>query len=161
MSLDYFFVLVLKPSSLLTFFVFLLIINIVLLIKLSQLKKRVNALMFGKNAENLEGSINNLISETVLLRKDINSISNEQKKQAEMLASTIKKIGIVRFNPFNNTGGDQSFAIALLDSMNSGILISSLYLREGTRIYAKPIIELKSVYPLSSEEQEAINKAVQ
>lgn len=161
MSLDYFFSSITTPSAQSAFSLLLLILNLVLLIVFFRMRKKLNFFLQGKNAGNLEESIGNLINDTIALHSNLKKISSEQEKQAKMLYSTIKKIGIVRFNPFNNTGGDQSFAIALLNSNNSGILISSLYLREGTRIYAKPIIELKSTYPLSKEEEEALKKAIE
>jgi hypothetical protein len=161
MSLDYFFSLMANPTIQLAFFLFLLILNIIQLVTFFRLKKKLTFFLQGKNAESLEESINGLISDSSALHLSLEKISEEQEKQAKMLSSTIKKIGIVRFNPFNNTGGDQSFAIALLNSKNSGILISSLYLREGTRIYAKPINDLKSTYPLSKEEEEALKKATE
>jgi len=108
----------------------------------------------------MEDVINRSSTEISQIADDVENISHELEKQGEMIIATIKKIGIVRFNPFNNTGGNQSFAIAMLNSKNSGIVISSLYLRDGTRVYAKPIEKLKSTYPLSQEEQEAIKKAV-
>lgn len=160
MFLDSIFLIIAKPIAQLAFFLFLVLINVTLLISFFNLKKKLNIFLRGKNAENLEESITELIDETAILHSNLKKISNEQENQAKMLSSTIKKIGIVRFNPFNNTGGDQSFAIALLNSKNSGIIISSLFLREGTRIYAKPIKNLKSSYPLSKEEEEAIKKAM-
>ncbi len=72
----------------------------------------------------------------------------------------IQKIGLVRFNPFKDTGGDQSFVIALLDGKKNGLVISSLHSRERTRIYAKPVKGGQgTVYPLSQEEEEAIQAA--
>lgn len=159
MSSDSIFSLTADPLIQLVFFLFLIFLNIILLIAFFGFKKKVNFFLQGKNARNLEESINKLISDSAALRLNLEKISQKQKTQDKMLSSTIKKIGIVRFNPFNNTGGDQSFAIALLNSENSGIIISSLYLREGTRIYAKPVDKLKSSYPLSKEEEEAIQKA--
>jgi hypothetical protein len=73
---------------------------------------------------------------------------------------SIHKVGIIRFNPFKDIGGDQSFALALLDGKNSGIVISSLHTREGTRIYSKPIIKGESEkYTLTEEEKQAIKTA--
>ena len=69
------------------------------------------------------------------------------------------QIGLVRFNPFNDTGGDQSFCLALLDHHNSGIVISSIHARTGTRFYAKRIIAGKPSHPLSEEEQAAYASA--
>lgn len=159
MYLDSIFTLIKNPFIQLAFFLFLIFLNIILLIYFFRYRKKLNSFLQGKDAQTLEESINKLISDTEVLRSTLEKISLEQKKQDSLLQMTVKKIGIVRFNPFNNTGGDQSFAIALLNSMNSGVLISSLYLREGTRIYAKPIDKLKSSYPLSKEEEEAIKKA--
>lgn len=77
-----------------------------------------------------------------------------------ILSKTIQKTGIVRFNPFNDVGGNQSFAIALLDEKNNGFVISSLFVKEGNRVYAKAIKEGKSEHTLSKEEIEAIKLAI-
>lgn len=72
----------------------------------------------------------------------------------------IQKIGLVRFNPFAETGGDQSFCLAVLDHHDNGFVISSLHSRDKTRLYAKPVRNGKAVgYELSSEETQAIKKA--
>lgn len=92
--------------------------------------------------------------------RDIEGINKRLKKIEADLQISIKKIGVVRFNPFGDTGGDQSFAIALLDSDGSGFVLSSLYGREETRIFAKPIKESKSTFKLSAEEEKAIKKAI-
>ena len=66
---------------------------------------------------------------------------------------------MVRFNPFSDVGGDQSFSLALLDKRNNGIVITSLYAREGSRVFGKPIENGLSPHSLSEEEKEAIKKA--
>jgi hypothetical protein len=66
---------------------------------------------------------------------------------------------VVRFNPFKDTGSDQSFALALMDFADNGLAISSLFTRDGTRVYSKPIEKGKSKYPLSEEEKRAIEQA--
>ena len=72
----------------------------------------------------------------------------------------LAKVGVVRFNPFDDTGGDQSFAIALLDEEDNGLVISSLHGRQRTRVYAKMIRAGDSMdYDFSEEEKEAIRKA--
>jgi hypothetical protein len=71
----------------------------------------------------------------------------------------IQKLGIVRFNPFNETGGDQSFSLALLDGKNNGMVLTGLHTRERTRLYLKPVKNLKSDYELSKEEIKALQKA--
>jgi hypothetical protein len=73
---------------------------------------------------------------------------------------TIQKVGVIRYNPFSDTGGDQSFAIALLDALGNGVILSSLHSRTDTRVFAKPVHNGRSKYQLSDEEQDAIKKAL-
>jgi uncharacterized protein DUF4446 len=73
---------------------------------------------------------------------------------------SIQKVGVIRFNPFADTGGDQSFAVALLDAAGNGVVVSSLHGRADTRIFAKQVQAGRSKHALSDEEQEAIRKAL-
>jgi hypothetical protein len=86
-------------------------------------------------------------------------------KYLEKVETRLKKgcrgVGIVRFNPFENSGSNQSFSIAFLNEEGDGVVISSLYSREKVNIYAKPIKNSNSEYPLSEEEKEAIKSALQ
>ncbi len=72
----------------------------------------------------------------------------------------IQRVGVVRFNPFTDTGGDQSFAIALLDALGNGLVVSSLHGRADTRIFAKGVRGGRSKHQLSTEEEEAIRQAL-
>jgi uncharacterized protein DUF4446 len=74
---------------------------------------------------------------------------------------SIQHIGLVRFNPFEDTGSDQSFAIALLDDARDGVVISSLHGRSNTRVFAKPVSAGESAHTLSDEETQAIRIAVE
>jgi hypothetical protein len=74
---------------------------------------------------------------------------------------SIQHVGLVRFNPFEDTGSDQSFALALLDARHNGLVVSSLHGRASTRLFAKPIEEGRSVHPLSDEEAAAIRIALE
>jgi len=95
------------------------------------------------------------------LDKDILELFNISNQINELAFRGLHRVGVVRFNPFKDVGGDQSFAIALLNGKNSGIVISSLYTREGTRIYSKSIAAGKSEkHPLTEEEEQAIKIAV-
>lgn len=96
---------------------------------------------------------------------------DKQAKQTEKLIKiaeelekeslyNIQKVGLVRYNPFAETGGDQSFCLSLLDGKDSGLVISSLHSRDTTRIYAKPVRKGKAAgYDLSAEEKQAIKRA--
>jgi len=74
---------------------------------------------------------------------------------------SLQHIGLVRFNPFEDTGSDQSFAIALLDDQRDGIVLSSLHGRTNTRLFAKPVADGASPHNLSDEETQAIRIAVE
>ena len=86
-------------------------------------------------------------------------LSEELENLKKESKFSVQKIGIVRFNPFSEVGGDQSFSIALLDGNDNGVVITSLYTREGNRVYGKPIKNGRSEYSLSNEEKEVIEKA--
>lgn len=94
------------------------------------------------------------------LEKEIEEANKALKEIKEKGRKNLQKVGVVRFNPFKEIGGDQSFSIAVLDENNSGFVITSHYGRESNRIYAKPIKEGKSDYVLSKEEGQAIVQAM-
>jgi hypothetical protein len=71
----------------------------------------------------------------------------------------IQKIGLVRFNPFKELGGDHSFCMAILDAHDSGVIITSLHTRDRTRVYMKDIKKGKSTFELSAEEKKALTDA--
>ncbi len=71
---------------------------------------------------------------------------------------SVQKVGFMRFNPFHNTGGDNSFVLALLDHENNGVLVSSLYTRDGVRIYGKAVDNGESRHPLSDEEKKILTE---
>ena len=73
---------------------------------------------------------------------------------------SVQKVGFLRFNPFQDTGGDNSFALALLDRENNGVILSSFYTREGVRIYAKQIENGASRQALSDEEKKVLEEAL-
>jgi hypothetical protein len=75
-------------------------------------------------------------------------------------SAALQRVGIVRFNPFEDTGGQQSFAVALLDSAGSGFVISSLHSRQATRLYLKQVTQGKSDTTLGDEEAQAIRQAM-
>ena len=71
----------------------------------------------------------------------------------------LERVGVVRFNPYHDTGGDYSFAVALLDAAGAGVVITGLYHRDRCRVYAKPVATWESSYKLTDEEREAIAQA--
>lgn len=72
----------------------------------------------------------------------------------------VQKVGLTRYNPFKELGGDHSFSLAILDGVNSGIVITGLHTRDRTRIYMKEVVKGKSVHELSADEKRALDEAV-
>ncbi len=147
------------------FFLFLIAIALLLIwilflhFNLWQVKKKLKVFFAGKKASDLEGVLFEEIKRLKKSEAEIKKLIKYSQALEKMASQSIQRIGVIRFNPFKETGGDQSFAIALLDSKENGLVISSLYSREGTRIYSKPIEAGQSRYPLSKEEIEALKKA--
>lgn len=106
-----------------------------------------------KNEENKEPKdLKEVLKQFEELKKKVENISQNSK-------TSIQKVGMVRYNPFSDVGSDQSFSIALLDGDNNGIVITSLFSRDGNRVYGKPVKNGQSEYSLSGEEKKAIEKA--
>ncbi|HPN96601.1 MAG TPA: DUF4446 family protein [Candidatus Moranbacteria bacterium] len=147
---------------LLTSFVFILLIwNIFIQVNLSRFKKRNEELFSGNKVKNIEELLLAQSQNLKTLDRDIQELFNISNQINTLAFRGFHKMGMVRFNPFKDVGGDQSFAIALLDGKNNGLTISSLYTREGTRIYSKSISAGKSEkYPLTEEEKEALEIAI-
>ncbi len=141
------------------FLLFLITWNIFLHLRISQIKKRLKSFFNGSKAKDLEGVLFEEIKRMKKAENNIQQLFETTKILEKVTEESLQKVSVVRFNPFKDTGGDQSFAIALLDAKDSGLVISSLFTRQGTRIYSKPIKNGQSEYPLSKEETEALKKA--
>lgn len=136
------------------------IVSIMAFVKVKNTKMDLSILFAGKKATDLESIILAHTNNISALDKEIQELFEISNKIHALASKSIHKVGIVRFNPFKDIGGDQSFAIALLDGRNSGIVISSLHTREGTRIYSKPVERGEAgKYSLTEEEYQAIKEA--
>ncbi|MDP4038831.1 MAG: DUF4446 family protein [bacterium] len=92
--------------------------------------------------------------------KKIDELAEFSAKLHKTSSVSLQKVGLIRFNPFDDTGGDQSFCLAALDSRNNGFILSSIHARSGTRVYTKEIVRGKSKHHLSEEEYLALKKAI-
>jgi hypothetical protein len=134
--------------------------NIFLTSQLSRLKKKNEDFFSGGKSKNLEELLLNQAKTLKILDKDIQELYEISNQINNLAFRGYHKIGMIRFNPFKDVGGDQSFSIAILNGKNNGITISSLYGRDGARFYAKSILAGQSEkHPLTEEEKEAIKKA--
>lgn len=118
-----------------------------------------NLIKAGKSV-NLVQILENIINQQNTNSERITSIAQEVRTQEQIGKKHLQKYALTRFNPFEDTGGDQSFIIALLDGEDNGIVISSLHTRNGTRVYAKAVANGKAgSHQLSKEEKEVVEKA--
>ena len=119
-----------------------------------------NKLCEGIREKDFKFIMENLLKDVSLAKKDIENLKSYCDKIQKEGLLHIQKIGLVRFNPFKDTGGDQSFILSLVDGNDTGVIISGLYARSGTRWYAKRVIKGKSMdHELSEEEKKALKEA--
>ena len=125
--------------------VILLALLINLYMKVSYMKKRYRKMMTGADGANLERMLIGHLNE-------IQEVSDEN--------AAIKRVGVVRFRAFDDMGSDLSYAVALLDSYNDGVILTSIFGREDSRSYVKPVEKGQSTYQLMPEEQQALDEAM-
>ncbi|MEF8847190.1 MAG: DUF4446 family protein [Candidatus Paceibacterota bacterium] len=137
---------------------FLFLIIVFLTYQVFALKRRLGR--FLRNGDkDLEELLSSQVEKVEQQQKQVDNIKERVHNLEDTSKITFQKVGLVRFNPFKQTGSDQSFSVALLNAEDDGFVITSLYGREENRVYAKPIEEGESNYSLTEEEQEALNQA--
>ncbi len=92
-------------------------------------------------------------------KKDLAKLEREVNRIDQASFQHIQKVGLIRFNPFSELGGEHSFSLAMLDKNDDGFILTGLHTRERTRVYMKDIKKGKSRYQLSKEENRALTKA--
>lgn len=138
------------------FLIWLIILTFLVL----RYKSHYDSLIKGVTTESLSSILDRIIGDLQVAKKDIASLTEQCDKIEKDGSLHIQKIGLLRFNPFKDTGGDQSFILSLVDAHDTGIVISGLYSRSGMRWYAKKVVEGKGFeHELSSEEAKAIQAA--
>lgn len=114
----------------------------------------------GASGQNLETLVEKALVAQDLEKTQVENIKGEITRLKNESKNYFQKQAFIRFNPFEDTGGDQSFVIALLDGQNNGFVISSLHSRGATRVYAKAVNNGKSnAHPFSKEEKEVVERA--
>lgn len=147
----------LEQVALFVGFIWFIILTFILL----KTSSHYNKLTKGSSATSLSSILDDLLRKMQAAQKDIDSLKLKCDTIEKDGLLHIQKIGLLRFNPFKDTGGDQSFILALIDSNNTGVVISGLYSRSGTRWYAKRIVGGKGTeHELSEEEKKALKEAV-
>jgi Protein of unknown function (DUF4446) len=125
-----------------------------------RLGRRLDGITRGSDDQSLEAVLGSHLERVRQVVKDVDSVSARTAAVERDLQGAFGRVGLVRFNPFEDTGGNQSFALALLDGRGDGFVVSSLHSRTGTRIYAKSIAKGTSDTALSDEEMAALKQAL-
>jgi len=147
--------------------VLVLIVSVVVLLvlvlwltrQLSQLRKRVVGLTRGEDGD-LGDVLGAHLDRVYELGREVERLGTRTNRLETAAPRAFQRVGLVRFNPFEDTGGNQSFALALLDQQGDGFVISSLHARAGTRVYGKAVARGTSETTLSAEESEALRLAL-
>lgn len=148
-------------------FLFLIVLIIALFalyisvsLKYDRLRKSYNSFMKGKDGKNLEDSLIARFADIDNLAKITKQNRADVKTMSRMSASCIQKFGIVKYDAFNELGGKLSFALALLDNNNNGLVMNAMHSREGCFTYVKEIVKGESYVELAEEEAEALDRAI-
>ena len=136
------------------------ILLIITLCKLKKLKRRVDALTRGKDAETMEDSILKFFERIESLEDAESKMHRDIREIKENLKITYQKSALVKYDAFREMSGALSYSLALLDKQNNGVIISSMYSREGCYTYAKDVLNGECKINLSDEEAEALKQAV-
>ena len=148
-------------------FIFLLVLIIVLFVlyvnvtlKYNRLKNSYATFMRGKDGKTLEESMKERFAEVEAILKYTKQNRLDIQKINKKLESTYQKLGIVKYDAFNEMGGKLSFALAMLDDNNNGWIINAMHSRVGCYTYVKEIVKGESYVELAEEEAEALDRAI-
>jgi biopolymer transport protein ExbB/TolQ len=141
--------------------ILLFILYISNLIKLSKLRKNYKSFMkkIG-NGKDIQEALNQYVERVDKVEKASNELKTYCDSLNKKADNCLQKIGMVRYSAFKDTGSDLSFALAILNENNDGIILNGIYSREMSNIYSKSVENGKSPYTLSEEEKEALNIAL-
>lgn len=137
----------------------LLLLYIISRVKISSITKKYDRLVEGSSATTLEGILFEHIDEVKDVTEQITEIKKYCENLEDRLQFCLQRVSIIRYNAFSDMGSDLSFSIALLDDRLNGFIITSIYGRDDSKIYGKPIVKGESTYPLSVEEMQVLDRA--
>jgi hypothetical protein len=138
------------------------VLGLVLLLarRVGRLGRRLDLLTRGSDESSLEAVLGQHLERVRRVVRDLDDVSTRTTALERDVRQSLGRVGLVRYNPFDDTGGNQSFALAIVDASGDGFVVSSLHARAGTRVYAKAISRGRSEAALSDEESEALRQAL-
>ncbi len=125
-----------------------------------QLADSLRLLMTGRGGADLEATLRDFIARMDRVEQMTQAMESRVSGVEVRIPYLVQHVGIIRFNPFSDKGGDQSFVLAVLDDHTDGVVLSALHSRTDVRVYAKPVIGGQSTYVLTAEEKDAIARAM-
>jgi Protein of unknown function (DUF4446) len=128
-------------------------------LRLNRTLRQFRQLSAGIEGQPLDQLLQKILDRSEIDSKTLARLEADLKELGTEVQTHIQNVGLVRYNAFNDTGGDQSYALALLDGHGDGALINGLFHRTECRVYVKPVQEWKSTHSMSDEESEAIRRA--
>lgn len=140
--------------------VILVAVTIANICSVSKLKKKYKKFMTGKSAKSMEHEIMGLFEDNKFIKSSVERNKKDIRTLYKNMESTFQKVGIIKYDAFNQMGGKLSFCLALLDEKNSGFIINSVHSTEGCYSYSKQIVEGMSDIDLGKEEKQALDIAM-
>jgi hypothetical protein len=140
--------------------VVLLILIIIAFVQIKNFKKKYNKFMLGKDGNSLENDIMTLYEDNKYMKLSIDKNREDIKALFAKNELALQKVGLVKYDAFKEMGGKLSFALAILDENNNGVIINSVHSSEGCYSYTKRIKNGDSQMALSNEEKEAVERAI-
>lgn len=128
--------------------------------RIARLGRRLDGLARGADGRTLEAVLAANLDQAERVGREVDQLVTRSAAVESDLKTALQRVGMVRFNPFEETGGNQSFALAVLDPQGNGFVMSSLHARSGTRIYGKALWAGRAETALSIEETEAVRLAL-
>lgn len=138
------------------FFIWLVVLSWIVF----KIRKHYYNLITRTKKERIDAILDELLQTDKKIITDLEEVKKQIKEEIRQSQLHLQKIGLVRFNPFERVGGEQSFVVSLLDKEDNGIIINFIFTREGLRVYTKRVKKGKGEeYELSEEEKKAIEKS--
>ena len=142
-------------------FALLLVLVLYLLVRVSSLKSRYDKMMVGEESgQSIEKMLLDHIMETNRISEENAKLREENARIDALLKTALTRVGVVRFSAFQDMGSDLSYAVAMLDAKNNGVVFSSIFAREDSRTYVKPVEGGQSKYTMTKEEEQAVKDAI-
>jgi hypothetical protein len=128
-------------------------------LRLNRTLRHFRELSSGIEGQPLDELLQKILDRSETGTQTLARLEADLEELGSQVQTHVQNVGLVRYNAFNDTGGDQSYALALLDGHGDGAIINGLFHRTECRVYVKPVQEWKSIYSMSDEEAESIRRA--